>query len=74
MDMAQQYVGEYLSKEWLMKNVLYFDDDEIKQIQDQIQGEAPEEEEAPEPDQQEPEQDQEEDQGQTHTVKLKIDK
>ena len=29
MDMVQQYVGEYYSKEWVMKNVLMLSDEEI---------------------------------------------
>jgi len=36
LDQVQQYVGEYYSKEWIMKNVLQFDDDDIKQMKDQI--------------------------------------
>ena len=35
----QQYVGEFYSKEWVMKNVLQFDDDDIKQMKDQIDDE-----------------------------------
>ena len=36
LDVMQQYVGEFYSKEWVMKNVLQFDDDDIKQMKDQI--------------------------------------
>jgi len=36
MDQVQQYVGEFFSKEWVMKNVLQLDDDDIKQMKDQI--------------------------------------
>lgn len=36
LDNMQQYVGEYFSKEWVMKNVLYFDDDEIEEMKKQI--------------------------------------
>lgn len=36
LDQMQQYVGEYFSKEWVMKNVLQMDDDDIKQMKDQI--------------------------------------
>lgn len=36
LDIMQQYVGEFYSKEWVMKNVLQFDDDDIKQMKDQI--------------------------------------
>jgi len=39
LDIMQQYVGEFYSKEWVMKNVLQFDDDDIKQMKDQIDDE-----------------------------------
>jgi hypothetical protein len=39
MDMAQNYVGEFLSKEWVMKNVLQLSDEDIKDMQKQIKGE-----------------------------------
>ena len=59
MDMAEQYVGEYFSKEWVMKNILMFSDDDIKDM-----GINPDEEPEPEEDeeqqQQEPQQDNEE--------------
>jgi hypothetical protein len=48
LDQIQNYVGEYFSKEWVMKNVLHFDDDEIERMQDQLQGEQPEEPEGDE--------------------------
>ena len=39
LDMMQQYVGEYFSKDWVMKNVLFFDDEQsdkmIKDIEDE---------------------------------------
>ena len=39
LDMMQQYVGEYFSKEWVMKNVLFFDEEQsdrmIKDIEDE---------------------------------------
>jgi hypothetical protein len=40
MDMAQNYVGEYISKEWVMKNVLHLTDEEIKDMQDQMKDEV----------------------------------
>lgn len=40
LDQVQQYVGEYFSKEWVMKNILNFDDDDIKQMKDQMKGET----------------------------------
>ena len=39
MDMLQQYVGEYYSKEWVMKNVLMMDEDEIENMKKQIDDE-----------------------------------
>ena len=36
MDQVSQYVGEYFSKEWVMKNVLQLEDDDIKNMKDQI--------------------------------------
>lgn len=36
LDQIQQYVGQYFSKEWVMKNVLRFDDDDIKQMSKEI--------------------------------------
>lgn len=36
LDQMSQYVGEYFSKEWVMKNVLHFDDDDIKQMKDEM--------------------------------------
>ena len=44
LEQIQQYVGEYYSKEWVMKNVLMFSDDEIENLQKQIDDEGPQEE------------------------------
>ena len=41
LDQVQNYVGEYFSKEWVMKNVLRFDDDMIKQMTKQVEAEQP---------------------------------
>ena len=41
LDQVQQYVGEYFSKEWVMKNILRFDDDQIKQMTKQVEAEEP---------------------------------
>ena len=48
LDQIQNYVGEYFSKEWVMKNVLHFDDDTIERMQDQLQGEQPDQPEGDE--------------------------
>ena len=39
MSEATQFAGEYISKEWIWKNVLRMDDDEIKEVQKQMEGE-----------------------------------
>ena len=36
LDMTQQYVGEFFSKQWVMKNVLLLDDDDIKKMKEEI--------------------------------------
>lgn len=33
LDMVSQYVGEYFTKDWVYKNVLRYDDDDIKELQ-----------------------------------------
>jgi hypothetical protein len=40
MDEIQQYVGTYFSREWVMKNVLHMDDDNIKQMKQQMDTEG----------------------------------
>ena len=50
MDLIQNYVGEFFSKEWIQKNVLLFTDEEIDQMNKQINGEGDSEEQEPEPD------------------------
>lgn len=41
LDQIQQYVGEYFSKEWVMRNILRFDDDQIKLMTKQVEAEEP---------------------------------
>jgi hypothetical protein len=36
LDMTQQYVGEFFSKSWIMKNILQMDDEEIKNMKQEI--------------------------------------
>jgi hypothetical protein len=69
MDQMQQYTGEYFSKEWIMKNVLRFDDDQIKKMQEEIEEEKPEEVEEPPPAEQE-----EPAPKSQHTINLKVAK
>ena len=40
MDLAQNYIGEYYSKEWAMKNILMLDDEDMKRIKQEIDGEV----------------------------------
>jgi len=47
LDQVSQYVGEYFSKEWVMKNVLMFNDEDIKQVAKQADEEEPEENDIP---------------------------
>lgn len=39
LDQASQYVGEFLSKEWVMKNVFRFTEEESEEMQTQIKAE-----------------------------------
>ena len=36
---CHRYVGEYFSREWVMKNVMMMNDDDIKEMKDQVEGE-----------------------------------
>ena len=39
LDQISQYVGEYFSREWVMKNVMMMSDDDIKQMTDEVESE-----------------------------------
>jgi hypothetical protein len=39
MDRITQYVGEYFSREWVMKNVMMMSDDDIEQMKDEVESE-----------------------------------
>ena len=41
LDLMQNYIGEYYSKEWVMKNVLMFTDEDIEKMADQSAEEQP---------------------------------
>jgi hypothetical protein len=41
LDQMNQYIGDYFSKEWVMKNVLRFTDDDIEQMAKQDDEEQP---------------------------------
>tara|TARA_B100000768_G_scaffold39913_1_gene38750 strand:- start:10608 stop:12224 length:1617 start_codon:yes stop_codon:yes gene_type:complete len=57
LDMVSQYVGEYFTKDWVMKNVLKLSEEDIKDLEDKVDDENAEKEremEDEQPDQQEP--------------------
>ena len=71
LDQITNYVGEYFSKEWVMKNVLHFNDEDIERMQKEIGGEdeqAPEEE----PMDQEPPQPETASQPQKHSIDINV--
>ena len=39
MDQVSQYVGEYFSREWVMKNIMRFDDKDIEEMSKQVEAE-----------------------------------
>jgi hypothetical protein len=39
MDQRSQYVGEYFSREWVMKNVMMFNDEDIENMRKEVEGE-----------------------------------
>ena len=39
MDQVTQYVGEYFSREWVMKNVMMMDDKDIEEMKNQVEAE-----------------------------------
>jgi hypothetical protein len=39
LDQVSQYVGEYFSREWVMKNVMRMSDEDIEQMKDQVESE-----------------------------------
>jgi hypothetical protein len=54
LDQITNYVGDYFSKEWVMKNVLNFNDEEIENMQKELNGEQEEQEPEEEPQQEDP--------------------
>jgi hypothetical protein len=75
LSQTQNYVGEYFSKEWVMKNILYFDDDQIEKMKEEIEAEKSAAEPEPGPqDQEQPDQEKNQDQKNTHTINLKVAK
>jgi len=52
LDMVQQYVGEFFSKEWVLKTVLRLSDEDVKEMKsqmDQEKAEAPDEDQEEQP-------------------------
>ena len=41
LDQVTNYVGEYFSKEWVMKNILHFSDEDIEKMKEEMIGEMP---------------------------------
>jgi hypothetical protein len=39
LDQISQYVGEYFSREWVMKNVMMMSDEDIQQMKDEVESE-----------------------------------
>ena len=39
MDQISKYVGEYFSREWVMKNVMQMSEEDIENMKDQVEGE-----------------------------------
>lgn len=39
MDQISQYIGEYFSREWVLKNVMMFTEDDIRQMREEIESE-----------------------------------
>jgi len=71
LDMMQQYVGEFFSKEYVMKNVLFMDDDQIEDMKDQISDEQ-DSGEIDNNDEEEQEAPQQEPQGQKHSLDINV--
>jgi len=39
LDQVSQYVGEYFSREWVMKNVMMMSDEDIEEMKKQVEAE-----------------------------------
>ena len=39
LDMMQQYVGEYYTKDWVMRNVLKFSEEDMKNMEQDVEDE-----------------------------------
>ena len=39
LDMVSQYVGEYFTKDWVMKNVLKLSEEDMKELEDKVEDE-----------------------------------
>ena len=50
LDLMQNYIGEYYSKEWVMKNVLMFTDEDIEKMSQQASEEEPDQDQDKLPD------------------------
>ena len=52
LDMVQNYVGEYYSKEWVQKNILMLSEEDVENMKKEIDGETEEQPEEDEPQEQ----------------------
>ena len=69
LDIMQNYVGEYYSKEWVQKNVLMLSDEDITKMSKEIAGETEEEPEEP---QEVPQQEEPPVGGQKHSIDINV--
>jgi len=74
LDMVQNYVGEYYSKEWVQRNVLMLSDEDIKDMKKEIEGENEEapEEEPQQQNQDEPDANEAPAGGQKHSIDINV--
>ena len=69
LDIMQNYVGDYYSKEWVQKNVLMLSDEDIAKMSKEIAGETEEEPEEP---QEVPQQEEPPVSGQKHSIDINV--
>lgn len=75
LDMLGQYVGEYFTKEWIMRNVLQYNDEEIKELEKAEQDSDKEAAAQADEVEQQPQADQPQNNGgQKHTIDINVNK
>jgi hypothetical protein len=70
LDQISAYVGDYFSKEWVMKNVLKLNDDDLEQMKKELADESENEPQEQEP----PPQEAPQPQGQKHSIDINVNK